>query len=88
MGTGEGLRLRKRALESLEKSTKMLQMAFDLVKQGYQIEAQRVREEARAQRTISTLLMAKANKLEHTPDSTQSPSQPDAVIERAQLISN
>ena len=64
MGSREGLTLREKALEALEKSTKMLQVALDLLTQGNQVEAARVQKEARKQRTISTFLMAEANKLE------------------------
>jgi hypothetical protein len=67
MASRDGLTLRKRALEALEKSTKMLDVAFDLLKQGNQSEADRVRNDARTQRTISTLLMAEANRLEIDP---------------------
>ena len=64
MGSREGLTLREKALEALEKSTKMLQVALDLMTMGNRVEAARVHQEARKQRTISTLLMAEANKLE------------------------
>ena len=64
MGSREGLTLRQKALEALERSTKMLQVALDLMIQGNQVEAARVHKEARKQRTISTLLMAEASKLE------------------------
>ena len=64
MGSREGLTLREKALEALEKSTRMLQVALDLLTQGNQTEATRVRNEARKHRTISTLLMAEANNLE------------------------
>ena len=64
MGSREGLTLREKALEALEKSTKMLQVALDLLTQGNEVEAARVHKEARKQRTISTLLMAEANNLE------------------------
>ena len=63
----EGLPLREKALEALERSTKMLQVAVDLFSQGNRVEAVRVREEARKERTISTLLMAEANSLEMSP---------------------
>jgi hypothetical protein len=53
--------LRQRALEALEKSTKMLEVACELLKQGNKVEASRVRSLARGQRTISTLLLAQAN---------------------------
>lgn len=64
MGSREGLTLREKALEALERSTGMLKVALDLLTQGNQVEAARVRTEARKQRTISTLLMAEANNLE------------------------
>ena len=79
MGSREGLTLREKALEALEKSTQMLQVALDLLTQGNQAESAQVHTEARRQRTISTLLMAEANKLEmslniaraaHYPNST------------------
>ena len=64
MRNSDGLTLRKRALEALERSTKMLEVAIRLLKQGNRAESDRVRNEARTQRTISTLLMAEANNLE------------------------
>ncbi len=64
MVSHEGATLRKLAVEALEKSTKMLEVAMRLLKHGNRAEADRVRRKARAQRTISTLLMAKANQLE------------------------
>jgi hypothetical protein len=60
----DGLTLRKRALEALERSTQMLEVAVRLLKQGNCVESQRLKSEARRQRTISTLLMAEANNLE------------------------
>jgi hypothetical protein len=72
MGRREGLTLREKALEALETSTRMLQVALDLLSQGNQVEATRVRNEARKQRTISTLLMAEANNLEMNPNLRQS----------------
>jgi hypothetical protein len=65
------MQLRKQALQALEKSTRMFDVAFDLLKQGNESEAERVRDEARAERTISTLLMAEANSLEVTIPSNQ-----------------
>jgi len=53
--------LRERALEALKKSTTMLRVASSLQKQGNLVEAERLRAEARKQRTISTTLMAEAN---------------------------
>lgn len=62
--SSHALTLRKRALEALEGSTKMLLVAVRLLKQGNRAEADRVRDEARTQRTLSTLLLAEANRLE------------------------
>ena len=42
----------------------MLEVALELTKQGNRIEAERLRNEAQTQRTISTLLMSEANNLE------------------------
>jgi hypothetical protein len=67
MGIQDGLTLRQQALEALEKSTKMLEVASALLQQGNQGEADRVRNDARLQRTISTLLMREANKVEADP---------------------
>ena len=64
MRGSDGLTLRKRALEALERSTRMLEVAIRLLKQGNRAESERVKSEARTQRTISTLLMAEANNLE------------------------
>jgi hypothetical protein len=79
MGSREGLTLREKALEALEKSTKMLQVALDLLTQGNQVEAARVRTEARKQRTISTLLMAEANSLEISPKTFRSTRSPNTA---------
>jgi hypothetical protein len=64
MRVSDGLTMRRRALEALERSTKMLEVAIRLLKQGNRAESDRVRDEARTQRTISTLLMAEANKVD------------------------
>jgi hypothetical protein len=66
MGSSEGLNLRRRALDALEKSTQMLEVALTLLKQGNRIESDKVRDYARRQRMISTLLMAEATQLETT----------------------
>ena len=71
MVTQEGFTLRKMAVEALEKSTRMLEVAMNLLKHGNRAEAERVRREARAQRTISTLLMAKASQLETNPSQSR-----------------
>ncbi len=52
MGSREGLALRQLALEALEKSTKMFELAFKLQTQGNQVEAERVRNDARTQRNF------------------------------------
>jgi hypothetical protein len=67
MGSRDGLTLRQRALEALERSTRMLQVAIDLLEQGNSVESERVRKEAQTQRAISTLLMAEAHNLEKHP---------------------
>lgn len=82
MGSREGLTLREKALEALEKSTKMLQVALDLLTQGNQVEADRVRTEARKQRIISTLLMAEANSLEISPTTFRSKQNPNTTNHR------
>jgi hypothetical protein len=65
LGTvGNRIRLQQQALEALEKSTKMYGVALNLLKQGNKAEGERVWNEARAQRTISTLLMTQANRIE------------------------
>lgn len=67
MASRDGLTLRQRALEALERSTRMLQVAIDLLEQGNSVESDRVRKEAQTQRAISTLLMAEAHNLERNP---------------------
>jgi len=79
MGSREGLTLREKALEALEKSTKMLQVALDLLTQGNQEESARVHKEARKQRTISTFLMAEANKLETNLNIARASRYPNAT---------
>ena len=64
MGSRAGFTLRAQALEELKKSTKSLEVACELLKQGNHAEAKRLQSEARAQRTISTLLMNEANRQE------------------------
>lgn len=64
MASREKLTLREMAVKALENSTKMLKVASELRKQGNQFEADRLRNEARTQRTVSTLLMAEASRLE------------------------
>ena len=64
MGSREKMSLREMAVEALENSTTMLKVASALRKQGNQAEADRLRNEARTQRTVSTLLMAEANRLD------------------------
>jgi hypothetical protein len=61
---GNRIRLQQQALDALQKSTKMYGVALNLMKQGNKAEADRVWNEARAQRTISTLLMTQANRME------------------------
>ena len=85
MGSGEGLTLRERALEALEKSTEMLQVALKLLGQGNQVEAARVQTEARKQRTISTFLMAEANSLENSTKIFRSGQSPDTTRRKTHI---
>ena len=55
------LTLSERALEALEKSTKLLRVANQLESQGNLTESGRLRAEGRTQRSISVWLMAQAN---------------------------
>lgn len=56
--------LRQRAVSALEASTMMLQVAQDLLRQGNQKEAARLRNEARYKRNESILLMDQATAVE------------------------
>jgi hypothetical protein len=49
----------------------MLEVAIRLLKQGNRAESERVKSEARIQRTISTMLMAEANNLELNSETYQ-----------------
>jgi hypothetical protein len=86
MASQEGLTLRQKALEALERSTKMLQVAFDLLTQGNQVESARLRKEARKQRTISTLLMAEASRLEINPRTLRAKQFPNPANHKAHSI--
>jgi hypothetical protein len=70
----EGTNLREQAMEALQRSTTLLQVAGKLLDQGNVNEAKRLRDQARAQRNVSVWLMAKANTLEsfdqHFPTSS------------------
>lgn len=58
------LALRERALSALEASTNMLTVAQNLLQQGNQREANRLRNEARYKRNESILLMDQAREVE------------------------
>ena len=58
------LALRERALFALESSTNMLTVAQNLLQQGNQREAARLRNEARYKRNESILLMDQAREVE------------------------
>ena len=58
------LALRERALFALEASTNMLTVAQNLLQQGNQREAARLRNEARYKRNESILLLDQARKVE------------------------
>jgi len=64
MRSREGLAIRQLGLATLEKSTKMLEVALTLFKQGNLREAKRLWREARRQRTVSSLIVAEADNLE------------------------
>jgi hypothetical protein len=64
MRSREGLAVRQLALAALEKSIKMLEVAYGLVKQGNKREAKRLWSEAIRQRTISKWIVAEADNLE------------------------
>ena len=56
--------LREQAMEALQASTTMLEVASSLLDAGNREEAVRLKEEARAKRNVSVWLMSKANTLE------------------------
>lgn len=58
------LALRERALAALEMSTSMLTVAQNLIQQGNQKEAARLRDEAKYKRNESILLMDEARKVD------------------------
>jgi hypothetical protein len=57
--------LREQAMEALQESTTMLEVACNLMEQGNRKEAERLHRAARTKRNVSVLLMAKANALEN-----------------------
>jgi hypothetical protein len=56
--------LRRQAVATLQKSTKMFEQALSLRKEGKRIEAEKLRTVARLKRNDSIWLMRKANKFE------------------------
>lgn len=56
--------LREQAMEALEASTTMLEVASNLLDAGNRKEATRLKDEACAKRNVSVWLMSKANTLE------------------------
>ena len=64
MRSKEGLAIRQLGLVALEKSLKMLDVAFTLIKQGNKKEGRRLWFEARRQRINSFRMMAEADNLE------------------------
>ena len=77
MGSRDGFSIRQQALEALEKSTKTLEVAYELLKQGNETEAKRLRNEARSQRTLSTILMGTAERLMIDHKTVRSPRYAD-----------
>jgi len=65
MSNQQTMPLREQAMEALEESTKILEVACNLMEQGNRKEAERLHKAARTKRNVSVLLMAKANNLEN-----------------------
>jgi hypothetical protein len=65
MNQERSMPLREQAMEALEESTKMLEVACNLMEQGNRKEAERLHKAARSKRSVSVLLMARANALEN-----------------------
>jgi hypothetical protein len=64
MSNQQTMPLREQAMEALQESTTMLEVACSLMEQGNKKEAERLHKAARTKRNVSVLLMAKANALE------------------------
>ena len=64
MSNQQTMPLREQAMEALQQSTTMLEVACSLMEQGNRKEADRLHKAARTKRNVSVLLMAKANALE------------------------
>jgi hypothetical protein len=64
METEDRLAIQQRALEALQKSTKTLEIAEQLLSVGNVKEAERLKNEAREQRNISVWLMTQAKERE------------------------
>jgi hypothetical protein len=58
----ERVMIRQKALDTLQESTKRLELAEELLEVGNVQEAERLQEQARKQRNISVLLMAQARR--------------------------
>ena len=85
MGSRDGFSIRQQALEALEKSTKTLEVACELQKQGNETEAERLRNEARSQRTLSTILMGTADRLMIDHKTVRSQIYPDSFNLRSRM---
>ena len=68
MNNQHSMPLREQAIEFLQESTTMLEVACNLMEQGNRKEADRLHKAARTKRNVSVLLMAKANALENESD--------------------
>jgi|GEM_PF-3355965 len=64
MRSKEGFAIRQLGLAALEKSVKMLEVAYSLIKQGNKQEAKTIWREARRQRTLCSQILAEADNLE------------------------
>ena len=73
----DAMPLREQAMEALQESTTMLQVACNLLEQGNKKEADRLHKAARTKRNVSVLLMAKANALENESEGRMSPRYSD-----------
>ena len=68
MSTQPLMPLREQAIQALQESTTMLEVACNLMEQGNRKEADRLHNAARTKRNVSVWLMAKANALESESD--------------------
>ena len=80
------LTLSERALEALEKSTKLLRVADQLQSQGNFVESERLRVEGRTQRSISVWLMAQANNASRPGNAGRTNTLQRSVLSRTHIL--